>query len=337
VNLLEPALLARLEALQLGTRRPLAGFMSGEHRSRRHGTSLDFADYREYHPGDDFRRIDYHLYARLDVLLLKLYEAEEDLHLRLLVDTSASMGLSGKLETAQRVAAALGFVALTRRDPVSVHTFPLDRPAPRFLGRGAVPTFFQHLESLGATGTTDFAAAVSHLLARPGPPGLTVVLSDLLTPEWEPALSRLPARGSDVVIIHVLAPGELDPALSAPDEAVSGANPSKNDGFAPQTAPQGPLRRRFRPRDRRPRQKSRQKSLPFATGDVELVDRETRARVAVSVTSDVMARYRQVADAWLERVEQRCRQVGATYVRILTDESLEATLLTAWRRQGVLR
>jgi uncharacterized protein (DUF58 family) len=324
VTLLEPALLARLEALQLGTRRPLAGFMSGEHRSRRHGTSLDFADYREYHPGDDFRRIDYDLYARLDVLLLKLYEAEEDLHLRLLVDTSASMGLSDKLETAARVAAALGFVALTRRDPVSVHTFPLDRPAPRFLGRGAVPTFFHHLESLGATGTTDFAAAVSHLLARPGPPGLTVVLSDLLTPEWEPALSRLPARGSDVVIIHVLAPGEIDPTHAAPDGILHGA---------PETAPESPRRRRFRPRDQRPQQKSR----PFATGDIELVDRETGARLAVSVTSEAMARYRQVADAWLERVEQRCRQVGATYVRILTDESLEATLLTAWRRQGVLR
>jgi uncharacterized protein (DUF58 family) len=333
VTLLEPALLARLEALQLGTRRPLAGFMSGEHRSRRHGTSLDFADYREYHPGDDFRRIDYHLYARLDVLLLKLYEAEEDLHLRLLVDTSASMGSSDKLETAARVAAALGFVALTRRDPVSVHTFPLDRPAPRFLGRGAVPTFFQHLESLSATGTTDFAAAVSHLLARPGPPGLTVVLSDLLTPEWEPALSRLPARGSDVVIIHVLSPGEIDPMLSTPDGIMNGANPSKNDGLSPQPAPESARRRRFRPGG----QRSQPRSRPFATGDIELVDRETGARLAVSVTSEAMARYRQVADAWLERVEQRCRQVGATYVRIMTDESLEATLLTAWRRQGVLR
>jgi uncharacterized protein (DUF58 family) len=314
VTLLDPALLARLEALQLGTRRPLAGFTSGEHRSRRYGASLDFADYREYHPGDDFRRIDYHLFARLDVILLKLYEAEEDLHLRLLIDTSASMGLSGKLETAQRVAAALGFVALTRRDPVSVHTFPLDRPAPRFLGRGAVPTFFQHLESLAATGTTDFAAAVSHLLARPGPPGLTIVVSDLLTPEWEPALSRLPARGSDVVIVHVLAPDELDPLLAGSAEG----------------GQRGPRRGRRR-------HPATPKSRPVATGDVELVDRETGARVAVSVTSDAMARYRQVANAWLERVEQRCHQVGATYVRVLTDDSLEAILLTAWRRQGVLR
>jgi len=212
-RLLDPRLLARLEALQLGTRRRLAGHFAGEHRSTRHGASPDFADYRQYHPGDDFRRIDYFLYARLDVLLLRLYEAEDDLHLRLLVDTSASMATAGKLDMAKRVAAALGFVALTRRDPVSVHTFPLQRAAPRFAGRGAVPALFGHLSSLEATGDTAFAAAVSSLLARPGPSGLTVVVSDLLTAEWDGALSRLPSRGGDVMVVHVLAAEELHPTL----------------------------------------------------------------------------------------------------------------------------
>ena len=91
--LLEPALLARLEAMQLVTRRRLAGSLAGEHRSTRHGSSLDFADQREYHPGDDFRRIDYHVLARLDQLLIRLYEADDDLLVRLVVDTSASMAL----------------------------------------------------------------------------------------------------------------------------------------------------------------------------------------------------------------------------------------------------
>jgi len=211
--LVDARLLARLEALQLGTRRRLAGRFAGEHRSTRHGSSPDFADYRQYHPGDDFRRIDYFLYARLDILLLKLFEAEDDLHLRLLVDTSASMATGGKLEMAKRVAAALGFVALTRRDPVSVHTFPLQRAAPRFAGRGAVPALFAHLTALEAGGDTAFAAAVSSLLARRGPAGLTVVVSDLLTAEWEDALSRLPSRGGDVMIVHVLAAEELHPTL----------------------------------------------------------------------------------------------------------------------------
>ena len=211
--ILEPELLSRLERLQLGTRRRLAGAFSGEHRSTRHGTSLDFADFREYHPGDDFRRLDYTALARLDQLLVRLYEAEDDLTLRLLVDTSASMA-GAKLRQATRIAAALGFVALVRRDVVTVHTFPLHRAAPRFTGRHAAGALFGLLEGLHADGDTRFAAAVTDLLGRRGPRGLTVVLSDLLTPEWSEGLTRLPARGGDVTVVHVLERTELTPDLS---------------------------------------------------------------------------------------------------------------------------
>src|SRR4051794_4698502 len=172
--LLSPRFLARLEALQLGTRKRLAGHLSGDHRSPRYGSSTDFADYREYHPGDDFRRVDYHLLARLDVALVKLFEADDDVQLRLLIDTSASMGVAGKLSQAARVAAVLGFVSLIRRDPVSLHTFPAATLAPRFAGRGAIPALFQQLSALTAGGVTDFAAAAGRLLAQPGPPGLSV-------------------------------------------------------------------------------------------------------------------------------------------------------------------
>ena len=284
--LLDAGLLARLEAVQLATRRRLAGQFAGEHRSPRRGASPDFADYRQYHPGDDFRRIDYLLYARLDVLMLKLFEAEEDLHLRLLVDTSASMGLAGKLDTARRVAAALGYVSLIRRDTASLHTFPLDRLAPRFVGRGAIPTLFSHLARLEPAGETAFAAAAASLLARPGPAGLTVVVSDLLTPEWELAISRLPARGGELVVVHVLAPEEIRPEL---------------------------------------------------VGDLELVDRETGARVPVSLAPDILARYTRSVEEWRQRVAARCRQVGASYLPLLTTDDLEAALLGGWRRAGVLR
>jgi uncharacterized protein (DUF58 family) len=208
---LDPAFLVRLEAVQLATRRRLAGHLAGEHRSRRHGTSADFADFREYHPGDDYRRIDYGILARLDVVLIRLFEADDDLTLRVLIDTSASMAVGGKLDQAARVAGVLGFVSLTRRDPVSVHTFPLDRPGPRYTGRGSVPALFDHLQHLEAKGRTPFAAAVRQLLSRPGPRGLTVVISDLLTADWEEGLRRLPARGGDLVVVHVLAAEDLTP------------------------------------------------------------------------------------------------------------------------------
>jgi len=218
--LLDAGLLARLEALQVRTRRRLVGHLSGEHRSSRFGTSLDFADYRDYHPGDDFRRIDYHLLARLDVALVKLFEAEDDVTLRLLVDTSASMATEGKMRQAARVAAALGFVALVRRDPVTLHTFPVERNVRRYTGRGAMPALFGALAALEPAGETAFATAATHLLSRPGPPGITAVISDLLTPDWQSGLERLPARGGDVLVVQVLANSDLHPDLSGDVELV---------------------------------------------------------------------------------------------------------------------
>lgn len=211
--LLTPSLLARLERLQLTTRRPLAGHLSGDHRSNRHGTSLDFADYREYHPGDDYRRIDYHLLARLDVLLIKLFEADDDLTVRLLVDTSASMATDGKLAQAARLAAALGFVALVRRDAVSLQTFP-DPTAPRrYIGRQAAPRLFADLEALRPVGATDVEPAIRRHLAQSGPVGLTVLISDLLTADWELAVTRPTARGGDLVVVHVLARSDIEPQM----------------------------------------------------------------------------------------------------------------------------
>lgn len=213
--LLEPSLLARLERLQLATRRRLAGNLANEHRSPEHGQSLDFAEYRDYHPGDDFRRVDYQALARLDQVFVRLFEAEDDLTIRLLVDTSASMTAS-KLRQAVRVTAALGFVGLVRRDVVTLHTFPLGRPPRRFTGRHAAHALFAQLEEIdaaGPQGETPFVAAARDLLARPGPRGLTVVVSDLLTPEWEDGLTRLPSRGGDLVMVHVLAADELAPDL----------------------------------------------------------------------------------------------------------------------------
>lgn len=209
--LLDPDLLATLERLQLSTRRPLAGQLSGGHRSKRYGTSLDFADFREYQPGDDFRRIDYLTLARLDQLLIRLYDAEDDLVVRLVVDTSASMGFDGKLRRATQVAAAIGFVALTRRDAVTVHTS--GRVPVRFRGRGGWHQLQSHLEQLVAEGQGSLVSTAAELLGRSGPPGLTVLCSDLLDPEWESALRRLPARGADLVVAHVLGAGELRPDI----------------------------------------------------------------------------------------------------------------------------
>ena len=213
MTLLSPSFMARLESLQLHSRHRLVGRFGGEHSSKRFGNTVDFADFREYHPGDDFRRIDYHVLARLDQVLIKLFEADDEVTVRILIDASASMAVEGKLDQAKRLAAALGFVALTAHDAVSVHTFPAAGPPPRFAGRASVPGLFSYLESLSSTGPTPFAQAAGHLLSRAGPPGITVVISDLLTPEWK-SLLRLRASGSDLTVLHILAEEDVAPEFS---------------------------------------------------------------------------------------------------------------------------
>lgn len=208
-ELRRPDVLGALERVQLGTRRRLAGQLVGGHRSPRYGSSLDFADFREYQPGDDFRRIDYLTLARLDQLLVRLYDAEDDLTVRLIVDTSASMSTDGKLQRAVELAGALGFVALTRRDRVELHLS--GRPPARFSGRNGVPELFGQLESLTASGEGSLSRTAAQVLGRQRTPGMTVVCSDLLEPDWDVALQRLPARGAELVVMHVLGAGELEP------------------------------------------------------------------------------------------------------------------------------
>lgn len=219
-TLLAPAVLAELERLQLVTHRRLAGRFSGEHRSPAFGASVDFADYRDYHPGDDFRRIDYPLYARTGNLFIRLFEAEEDVTVRLIVDRSASMGMYGKLLQAQRLAAAIGFVALIRRDTVFVHPEPGDLPPRRFAGRHATGALFEHLAELDAVGATALAARSRDIAARSTRSGVTVLISDLLSEDWPTAVDRFSAAGGDTTVIHVVAGEELEPDLHGDLEIV---------------------------------------------------------------------------------------------------------------------
>lgn len=206
-SLVSSSTLARLEQLQIHSRERLVGRFAGEHSSTRFGDSVDFADFREYHPGDDFRRIDYHALARLDQLLIKLFEADDSITTRILFDASASMATGNKLLQAKRIAAMLGFVGLVGHDTVSLHVFPEDGPhrgAPRrFNGRAGFPIFAKHLEGLEAVGPTPFAQAAADLIGRGGLRGVTFVISDLLTQDWA-SLVRLRADRSLLVMVQIL-------------------------------------------------------------------------------------------------------------------------------------
>ncbi|HET7558806.1 MAG TPA: DUF58 domain-containing protein [Limnochordia bacterium] len=186
----------------------------GEHAGRRLGHGIDFADYREYQPGDDFRHIDWNIYSRLDRLFVRLFAQEQTLHVDLYLDCSASMryGEPDKFLYAQRLAAALGYIALREGARVGVSRLMPETPVLRVFGRRNLARLFAFLSGLDAQGPTTLAPELRLRAAEGAAPGLCVVISDLLTEDdWRTALSALVAQRKEVHLLHLLAPDELKP------------------------------------------------------------------------------------------------------------------------------
>lgn len=216
--LLSPEFLARLERLELVSRKIFRGRLKGERRSPRKGQSVEFADFRQYVAGDDLRFIDWNTYARLDRLFLKLFMEEEDLHLYLLVDNSLSMGFGTptKLEFAKRLAASLGFVGLVRSDRVKIETLGQGARAgtAALRGRRSLWRLFEQLEAIQPEGGTQLAQGVKNFCLRNSGKGIVVLMSDLLDKHgYEEALRYLVAQRMDCYVIQVLAAEELSPDI----------------------------------------------------------------------------------------------------------------------------
>ena len=215
--LLSPELLGRLERLELVSRKVFRGRMKGERRSRRKGQSVEFADFRNYVPGDDLRLIDWNLYARLDQLFLKLFQEEEDLHLYALFDASESMnfGEPSKLRVAKQLAAALGYVGLCRADRVSVAALgPAGRRAPVLRGRASLWKMLAYLDSVDSGQNMPLHESIKDFSLRNSGSGVVVLISDLMDKQgYESALRMLIGRRMDVFVLHVLSPEEIDPPL----------------------------------------------------------------------------------------------------------------------------
>jgi uncharacterized protein (DUF58 family) len=221
-SLLKPELLRRLEQFQLLAQRRAKSSLKGERRSRARGQSVEFADYRNYAPGDDFRYLDWNLYGRLDRLFLKLYEEERELPVRIFLDASESMtfGEPCKFDFARQVAAAIGYVALCGFDRVSLTAFPDDpeqaavRAGLRSVrGRKSALAFFQNISQLTARGPANLNEVLRRGALEARKTGLAVVLSDFLDPAgYAAGFSALLGRGFQVSVVQILAPEELNPA-----------------------------------------------------------------------------------------------------------------------------
>jgi uncharacterized protein (DUF58 family) len=214
----DEAFLRQLERLLLLMRSPVRGGLKGGRRSVKRGQSVEFADYRDYTPGDDLRQLDWNVYARLERLFVKLFIEEEDVTVSLLIDASASMatGLPDKLVFAKRAAAALGYIALASEDRIVVSALAgrTSRRRTALRGSGRVFRLLADLSAIEpADGPTDLLAAARHAAAQLHGRGVLVLLSDLLDPGADRVIRELAATGSELIVLHVLAPDELEPVL----------------------------------------------------------------------------------------------------------------------------
>jgi uncharacterized protein (DUF58 family) len=213
--MLTTAELGLLNRLDLAYRRPVSGLYAGERRSPRAARSPEFADFRAYVAGDDFRQIDWRAFARLDRLMLRLYVAEEEACLNIVLDASGSMTLGSppKWPAAVRLAAALGFLGLAAMDRVVAGVLGRrGRNTEPLRGRDGVARlwhFLSDVEPGGVSGPGDVAGL------RWLRPGMTLVVSDFLVAEsWGPPLAALRRRRQEPVLWQLLAPDEERPTLT---------------------------------------------------------------------------------------------------------------------------
>lgn len=213
--------LALLSHLRFVTRKRKRGGTWGERRSTRRGVGLEFADYRDYTPGDDPRRVDWNLYARLDRPYVRLYEEEEDLSVIVLLDGSVSMAWGeddvARWPAAQRLAAALGTIALLGGDALcgaALHDHQTGTLWGPGRGRGVMSHWEAWCAAAAPTGVTVMADALRTLAGRPLRPGLVLLLTDGYDPDGlRNGIAALAGRGHEVALLHLLTPEELDPPI----------------------------------------------------------------------------------------------------------------------------
>jgi uncharacterized protein (DUF58 family) len=214
-----PDFLNRLEALRLRTRKEFLGSRAGTYSSPHRGTSLEFADYRRYSPGDDIRYLDWGIFARSDRLYIKLFREEVDLFVYLFIDASGSMAFPSsreKFSPACQVGLALAYVVLANHDHVKLHLMQAPSApiaSPFYRGRHRMMDLIDFVSAVSPKGPLDLAPALGEHLRRLRRPGKAILLSDFLmpAPSFGQGLNLLRAFNLDISVIQILSRQEVDP------------------------------------------------------------------------------------------------------------------------------
>jgi len=305
-ELLSADFMARLDCLDVLSRKILQGKLQGERRSKRRGQSVEFADHRPYVAGDDLRFVDWNIYGRLDQLFLKLFMEEQDLTVHIVIDTSASMrfpdtpgdvSASSKILFVKKVAAALGYISLVNNNRVTMSSFAdgLTGQLARMRGRAYLPQMAEFLLNDNSQTShnndqgiiTDFDSICRQLASMRIGKGIMIILSDFLFKEgYDSGLRRLIGRNYDLYVMQVLAPEELKPQLA---------------------------------------------------GDLKLIDIEDADDAEISVSSALLKFYQRNVTAYCNELKDFCVRRGATYMLVKSSDAIEMLVLNYLQRIGLLR
>ena len=218
-NLLDSKFMVRLDSLDILSRKVLQGKVLGERRAKRRGQSVEFADHRPYIVGDDLRFVDWNIFGRLEQLFLKLFLAEQDLTIHILVDFSGSTdyGTPSKSVFIRRMAAALTYIGVVNNNRVTLSAMGdgIVSQLPNMRGRNYLSQMAEFLLSRRAEGPSNFDKACRQLVTARSGTGVVIVLSDMLFKEgYADGLRRLISRQYELYVIEVLCPQELSPELT---------------------------------------------------------------------------------------------------------------------------
>ena len=306
MSLLDPACLRKLERLRIPARRAFPGTMRGERRSTRRGSSVEFADFRKYEAGDDFRHVDWNIYARLERLMLRQFVEEEDVRIDVLIDRSESMRFGeprSKFDFARRAAAALTFLGISSLDRVGIAAFDsaLRERMKALRGRGHLLNVLRFLDGLAGDGKvtvaqgqgsdvaseratpvsaaarTDLSAVLRAYQRANTRPGIVFVISDFFDAGgFRTEMKLLARRGFDLNLIQVLAADEL---------------------------------------------------APEAVGDLLFVDSETGETREITVNERLVAAYQAALTEYTHGLELFCRSQGIGYTQVSANAAFEDLLL----------